>query len=1309
MTRKHVPTLLLAVFFALAAGLVPAILAIFLGDMFNSFTSFGAGDISAQSLLGGVTRSCLELLGLGAASWIANGAYYTLFIAFGELQANSARISVFGELLGRDLEWFESHQEGIGAFLSSLQAHVHELQMATAQPLGLALQYIFRTIASLGLAFYTSWNLSLVTLAGVPVLSAIIAFLSARIKPCIGSQQQELTQASKVVHNAVSSIDTVKVHNAQMFEAEKFSYRIDQAAGHYLKQARLNSLQIALIRFISFGMFVQGFWYGSELAHSGKLTSGEVLRTFWACLMATQSIEQVLPQAILLEQGKLAGTALKSILEDRTDKQKVKRTKLGAYPKHCEGDIEIRNLSFAYPSQPEKMVLKPSSFFFPAGDTIFVVGKSGSGKSTLSNLLTRFYSPSTGEILIDGRSIQTLDINWIRNNITLVEQKSVLFNESILTNIAFGSRNHESITKDDVQECIDLAMLESVLDTLPKGLDTCVGEGGSFLSGGQRQRVAIARARLRNTPILILDEPTSALDATNRVAVIKAIRQWRKDKTTIIITHDLSQILDNDYVYVMENGSIVQSGYKRQLVSQAKDESSIFFATKEALLQRADCKDTLTDDDMPELYSDSLHSDSVDGFEDELPDNGGSKATTGLPRRERSVSIASSYMQNSPAIRTSMHEYLQEAEFDNFPSNNNTSYKRERPDPAFRLSTMPRKRSLGRFRKQKKLRPYTKRHMASLGKIMSTIIPKLRVGQRCLLFLGFISALAHASAVPIFSYCLSQLLQTFYVSKDHSSITMQWSLAVLGVAFGDGIVSLSMHYFLEHCGQMWVDTLRKNAFRRVLDQPRSFFEKDRNRPLKLAGCLDQNAEEIRNIIGRFAGFVIVAVAIAVMAIVWSLIVCWKLTLVALACGPVIYAITRGFEKVNGTWEKRCNEGNAVIAGIFAETFSEIRTVRTLTLEAYFHKKHIKAVSRCMTLGFKRAVYSGSLFGIVESTIIFVSALIFYYGAVLVSMDGFTAEAILTVFSMLLFSIGYASFVLSCIPQINNSQDTATQLLRLVNLPECASHEHFGQIRLSRAAPIKLTRVNFRYPSRPDTAVLRDVSISIPSNSCTAIVGRSGSGKSTVASLLLSLYEAPVSLHGPPAVSVGGFDIRRLHTPTLRSCISIVSQQPTLFPDTIRANITYGLDESSPLNTMMNVRAAARAAGIDEFVSSLPKGYYTMVGDGGIGVSGGQAQRLVIARALLRQPQILVLDEATSALDVGSAQLIRKTVQQLVVSRPELTVIIITHSAEMMEIADQVVVMEQGRVVEEGPYTLLAKRWGGKLRALIEDEGMSSDG
>ncbi|OJJ40957.1 hypothetical protein ASPWEDRAFT_100010 [Aspergillus wentii DTO 134E9] len=1314
-TKKHIPTLVSGLVFSLAASLSTLVFAILLGKIFNSFMVFGAGEISSQDLIKGITTDCIGLAGLGAAGWVLNAGYFTLFVAFGELQVANARGRVFERLLKRDLQWFQTQQDGTGAFLSSLQAQIHDLQMATSQPLGLVVHYSFRSVASLLLALYTSWKLSLVTLAGIPIFSAIVGFISPRMTPNIEAQQAELAHASKIANSAIKSIDTVKSLNGQTFELLSFACTIDRASTQYLKQARLNSLQIAMVRLMMFGMFVQGFWYGCLLAGSGELSASLVLRTFWACLTAAQSIELVLPEVIVLRKGKVAATALGEII-NQTGRTAGEMKGIHC-PRYCEGDIEVNNVSFSYSSQPERPVLETSSFFFPAGEMTFITGKSGSGKSTLGNLLTRFYSPMSGEILIDNVPIQTLSINWIRNNITLVEQQSILFNESILTNIAFGRRDYDKVREEDVQKCIDLAMLEDTIDNMPNGIDTCVGHGGNFLSGGQRQRVALARARLRDTPILILDEPTSSLDYHNRTVVMKAIREWRKGKTTIVITHDMSHILEKDFVYILDEGQVVQAGYRHELENGPKSAKYFRSVTKEDTSQDtrqnsvSSCSET---NDIPDFGTDvsSVISISTDSFHDVMkacaPSNNALQTSEAFVDHEPRSKIQEESRPLSKfwkMIRKKRNAMYGKRDLTTSSSEIELDRIQVRPkhDQLSRVSS-PVSSQTTQISSNQGQEPCTQlQNTASMARIMLTIIPNLSPWQCFLLFLGFLCALGHALATPAFSYCLSQLFCAFYDRGRTTQLAMKWSLAVLGVAIGDGTVSFFMHYFLELCGQAWVDGLRKKAFCRVLDQPRMWFEDERNSPSKLTACLDQNGEDMRTIIGRFAGFVLVAATIAIVAVAWSFIVCWKLSIVALACGPVIYAITRGFEGTSGLWEKRCNEANRVVSDIFVETFSEIRTVRSLTLESFFHRKHVRAASRCMRIGLRRAGYTGFLFGLVMSTVVFVSALIFYYGAVLVSSSEYTVKDITTVFSMLLFSIGYASTVLSWIPQISISRDTAAQLLRLANLPQGASHEYLGNVEISKVAPVKLKKLNFRYPSRSDALVLRNVFITIPQDSCTAIVGRSGSGKSTIASLLLSLYEAPLSKYGAPTISLGGVDIRNLHTPTLRSMISIVSQQPTIFLGTIHANISYGLDEDSPLSTLHNVRAAAKAAGIDEFISSLPSGYSTLIGDGGVGLSGGQAQRVVIARALVRRPQILILDEATSSLDRGSAEVIRQTVQKLVAAQLGLTVIIITHAREMMEISDNVIVMEEGAVIEEGGYYELLKRPGGALRALIEDE------
>ena len=226
---------------------------------------------------------------------------------------------------------------------------IRELQLATSQPLGSATQYTTTVLAALGLAFYTSWSLTLVTLSTVPFSVFILGFFSRKSQPAIVQQTEVLTKVTKHANNAISAIDTVKCFNGQDHEMWQFASMIKDAAKHYMVQARINAFQIGFVRFILLGIFVQGFWYGNHLVQTGQKSSGEVLTAFWACLMATQTVEQLLPQFIVLEKGRTAAAALRAVLADLVGGRRVARMIGRTMPTFCDGDIcfnDVRELSY---------------------------------------------------------------------------------------------------------------------------------------------------------------------------------------------------------------------------------------------------------------------------------------------------------------------------------------------------------------------------------------------------------------------------------------------------------------------------------------------------------------------------------------------------------------------------------------------------------------------------------------------------------------------------------------------------------------------------------------------------------------------------------------------------------------------------------------------------------------------------------------------------------------------------------------------------------------------------------------------------
>lgn len=610
----------------------------------------------------------------------------------------------------------------------------------------------------------------------------------------------------------------------------------------------------------------------------------------------------------------------------------------------------------------------------------------------------RFYVQNSGDLLIDGNSIHALDINWLRNNMTLVQQQSVLFNETVFKNIAFGRRDHNKVRKDEVKRSIETAHLQDTIAELPLGLDTVVGTGGSAMSGGQRQRVAIARARLRDTPILILDEATSALDYISKKSVMESIREWRRGKTTIIITHDMSQIQENEYTYVLDNGVIVQEGFRQALeksetgpLKRASSKANEISAAQHGIhtRQSAGKGDEVLTDPMEVQFPPRRHfipsvfAPSPNELRLRRPSQALAPVAFSLNRLS-TIPPAFAQPRRNSALAMDILDYLPSMQLHPLEEEDRvvrdsryliglpgTSASTLRQRDSGTLTTTLREKGLLPTR-HKLTKDEKARRVASARKILMTVWPTLLWRKRVTLIFGFVFASIHAGGTPAFSWVFSKLLATFFLSSNRSQMALKWSLSVLGVAIVDAIASYLMHYLLESCGQTWIDSLRVQALRRILDQPRAWFDRDKNKLTKLTECLDRNAEEMRNILGRFAGFGFVAILMMLVAIVWSLALCWKLTLVGLASGPFLYAVTRSFEAVSSKWESKSNDASEDASTIFTETFANIRVVRALTLEGYFHKKYAKATNRAMTVGMKRSAYSGVFYGLSDSGIIFVT-------------------------------------------------------------------------------------------------------------------------------------------------------------------------------------------------------------------------------------------------------------------------------------------------------------------------------------------------
>ena len=936
----------------------------------------------------------------------------------------------------------------------------------------------------------------------------------------------------------------------------------------------------------------------------------------------------------------------------------------------------------------------------------------------------------------------------------------MLFNDTIQGNIALAKPNGCLASLKEIENAVEFALLRPMINDLPEGLNTSVGAKGYALSGGQRQRLALARARLRDTPVLILDESTSALDYANRAMALDAIRTWRRGKTTIIITHDIAQVLPDDYVYVLDKSRVVQEGYRSSIEN---DHESPFHGLLTSVPSEAEPPVGLTcdsTDDLLSLYasgwgdrrgsgrswnitptcdaSDAHFSMQIAlrrksaipqvtspywGLLSTTPDTAGSRLSAQANgTQEQSTSFS------KRAVRRDSQSPAFEDTFRNLSISTGRTVPLEVGEGATYRSSTSRQQmrsSKGQPRRSGDYGMHSsgsakRAEDASVLRILSTVWPRLDWLSRLVLQGAIFAATVHAAATPAFSVVFSRLLSTFYSSTNQHRLALLYSLAILGIALVDGAATYCFHFFFDRCAQSWINQLKLEAMKLLLQQPRSFFNEEENSVSRLTECLGYFAEEARNILGRFIGVLLVVISMMTIAVAWSMFTCWKLTLIAIATAPLLYAVTASYKAICTKWEGHSNDADEEIGTILHETFTSIRTVRCLVLEDAFRDRHSNATAKALKMGIKRAIYCGSFYGLNFSVVLFLAAFLFWYGARTVASGQFGTSNVVQTFTLLLLSTSYANFVVSFVPQLSAAKDGATRLLRLANLSR-GSHELQGNTRMSSPGTISFNDVEFSYPSRRNHPVLRGLSLHISSGSCIAIVGASGSGKSTVASLLTKLYHVDPSTNsaGSHAITISGHDIGAIDTPSLRALIAVVSQTPVLFPGTIAENIAYGLSHSSSYATLDAICAAAHAAGIDEFITTLPSGFETMVGEGGTAISGGQAQRIAIARALVREPQVLILDEATSALDMESARIVRDTVARLVTQnqvsgeaaswtrtsaqRKAMLVIVITHAREMMAIAERIIVVDTGRVAEEGTFEELKRRGGAFSKLLLEQK------
>ncbi len=465
---------------------------------------------------------------------------------------------MFEKLMYLNLTYFNDSKSG--NLISRLINDTYYLRMAIVKSVTAVIKDILVIVFLLGNMFYQSWSLTLFAFFAFPLAIWPIRKIGKSIRKITYEIQNEIAKFSNVLSESIKGIRQVKAYNREKFEKKRAFNNIEYIKRNFIRSAFISNRLSPLMEFIGSLAVAVSIYAGGVFVLNETMTTGQFMSFLVSLLLAYQPVKALGNLNISVQEG-LAGAERIFLLLDTSEDKSEKH--LESKNIILNGNIEFNNINFSF---EEKNILKSINLTIESGKKTAFVGLSGSGKSTLINLLLRFYDDYSGDIKIDNHNIKSLSLFDLRENISLITQETLLFNESILDNIRYGNMSSDD---KEIQEIAKLSGVSKFADKLPEKLHTVVGESGIKLSGGQRQRIAIARALIKNAPILVMDEATSSLDNLTEREIQKALDELMKDKTTIIIAHRLSTIKNADIIFTIENGKIENKGNHEHLMEHS--------------------------------------------------------------------------------------------------------------------------------------------------------------------------------------------------------------------------------------------------------------------------------------------------------------------------------------------------------------------------------------------------------------------------------------------------------------------------------------------------------------------------------------------------------------------------------------------------------------------------------------------------------------------------------------------------------------------------------------------------------------------
>ncbi|QMW39142.1 hypothetical protein G4B11_002422 [Aspergillus flavus] len=1190
--------LLISVICSVVAGAAMPLVTIVFGALAREFIN--GEENTPDDVRDRVKHLTLLLLYIAIGSFIATMISTLGLNVVGEHITRRLQRRYLCSVLQQNMAYFDV--VGTGELTSRIDKDMKLIQTGISQKLGNIISGVSGFIVAIICAFIQNPRFASIMISQPVAMILLVGLMGFWLSV---TQQRGLPHSVKLENLAqevLNAMRSVIAYRSQERYARKYHDTLLQPAALDFRERLIFGVIVAGSFTILHWANGLGFWQADRLFRQGYCTVSEALSILYATVVAGGMLCQALPYVVDVTKASQAANRVFSVIERVSPINSMADT--GRIYGPVRGEICFDDVEFAYPSRPERTILRDISFTVPAGHTVALVGLSGSGKSTIFGLLTRLYNSIGGGIMLDNEPIEEMNIAWLRSQIGYVSQDVNLFRASIHENIAHGLPKHTietlgtSAVKELVIQAAKTAQIHSFITNLPDGYDTVIGSNGSSLSGGQRQRLAIARAIVSQPSILLLDEATSALDSQGEKEIQEALSKAAYGRTTMIIAHRLSTVQNADAIIVMKDGQILNHGTHSELMVTSA------------------------------LYRDLVEQQAL--------------------RQNNAVG-------HSLSLAKSI-----ETKSSNITVNHDTP---KRPQDAPGLSPTPESSIKQVWLLNKPELPYV-----IAGIIFSALAGMTYPVQAIFFGNGIISIISPGASTGGHSVHFWARLYLIH------GIVVFIVYSVRGYCFAVSASQLHLR-------------ARSHLFRALLLKKLAFFEDKDHSAGAMVSFLSSGTPKVTGVSGTSLGLAVESIVMLTTGITVGCIFGWKLGVAAMAIVPLVAMSSFLQCYIEAQVQKHVKrETNAV--AIAHEAFSAIKTVTTLNLQTNIIESFHRESHQDKKSGY--LVISAALHACTTSLRILSISFVFWYGGTrLIATGEYTIQQFFICFAATVWGSQSAATLFAHAPDIAGAHAAAARLAELLRPDDSPSQFPVKSQKDSSTSTLvpntmedlAMQQISFRYPTRPSQLTLNDITFNARSGSFIALVGATGSGKSSVVNLIERFYAAESG-----QITLGHNSIERYDLNHYRGYFALVDQNPSLIGEDLRECLQS--DERVVLDE--EILIALEDVGLADFVLSLPEGLSTPVMANGSTLSGGQRQRMAIAKALLWGPKIFLLDEATSALDSASEALVQEALQRAKRGR---TVIAIAHRLKTVVDADEILVLDHGHIIERGRHEELMKLGG----------------